>query len=421
VALVKAMRGTATMTSAGQSTPLAAEAWLPAGAVVRTAERSFVRLVFLDKSQMNIGPATEMRIERFGGGDAGVIDLVKGQIRSKVSKDYLQQQDKDRSKLFIKTPNAVMGVRGTDFMVSTNGTTTATVLFEGEVVFNRLTLGDTLSPRALEAVVEGPGTVRMQPGEFSVLSPGATQPTVPAVLNVQQLEKMESNGDFAAQATAAPAPTSDRSVVPPGLSGTVASNLPSALQAEVAQLTGNGVIAAVEPISPTGAASGYSQGELVKPANGSYLHIASGTVIAPPKDAVFDANSNSFLPPATTGKIAADGSYQPPRNVTITDAGNVLVQTGTRTFEVRLPGTVMGKTITLGDVMTAASAAAASPDGAATLANAVQAPRPAPFPGTTPPGAPLKEAPTLCSTCGGAIPGNAASVIEQTTVVFRPR
>src|SRR5690606_31022450 len=137
VAVVKLLKGEVDVLNMGKTTKLKAEDWVEAGAVVKTAEKSFVKLVFIDKSQMNIGPNSEMKIESFSGKDAGVIDLVKGKIRSQVTKDYLQMKDKDRSKLFIKTENAVMGVRGTDFMISTNGKNTSVVLFEGEVVFNK--------------------------------------------------------------------------------------------------------------------------------------------------------------------------------------------------------------------------------------------------------------------------------------------
>ncbi len=167
VAVVKMLRGQVSVVLNGKSTALAAEEWVPSGAVVKTADKSFVRLVFIDKSQMNIGPNSEMKIEQFGGGDAGVIDLVKGKIRSQVSKDYLQQKDKEKSKMFIKTPNAVMGIRGTDFLISTNGYNSSAVLFEGEVVFNKVENAAMreINTDALEAAVDR--GVRIFPGEFS--------------------------------------------------------------------------------------------------------------------------------------------------------------------------------------------------------------------------------------------------------------
>jgi hypothetical protein len=119
VAIVKLLKGEVDVLTLGKTTKLKVEDWVEDGSVVKTGEKSFVKLVFIDKSQMNIGPGSEMKIEKFGEKDSGVIDLVKGKIRSQVTKDYLQM-DRNKSKLFIKTPNAVMGVRGTDFLISTN-------------------------------------------------------------------------------------------------------------------------------------------------------------------------------------------------------------------------------------------------------------------------------------------------------------
>src|SRR6476619_7588686 len=106
VAVVKLLKGDVDILTLGKTSKLKVEDWVEDGSVVKTAEKSFVKLVFIDKSQMNIGPSSEMKIEKFGDKDSGVIDLVKGKIRSQVTKDYLQM-DRNKSKLFIKTPNAV--------------------------------------------------------------------------------------------------------------------------------------------------------------------------------------------------------------------------------------------------------------------------------------------------------------------------
>ena len=203
VAQVKMLRGEASLKNGGK---LVQDQWVSSGVVIVTAEKSFVRLMFIDKSQMNIGPNSEMKIEQFGGGDAGVIDLVKGKIRSQVSKDYLQQKDKDKSKMFIKTPNAVMGIRGTDFMISTNGINTSAVLFEGEVVFEKMSPSEArgINTDRLEAVVDR--GVRIMPGEFSVVDASRPNPTVPTLLNVQQMENLEKNQDFSCLLYTSPSP-----------------------------------------------------------------------------------------------------------------------------------------------------------------------------------------------------------------------
>ncbi len=319
VAVVKLLKGEVDVLMMGKTLKLKTEDWVEEGSVVKTGEKSFVKLMFIDKSQMNIGPSSEMKIEKFGDKDSGVIDLVKGKIRSQVTKDYLQM-NKDKSKLFIKTPNAVMGVRGTDFLISTNGQTTSTVLFEGAVSFNKLeNRGETNSNRLEDIVDRG---VNIQPGEFSVADQIHPLPTVPSVLNVNQREALEKNVNF--DSTRTPGNSSstaaEKSIVPPGLTGQAVSNDSSTLKTEIAN------VASAEP-PKTGDAQGFVAGDSIKPTNGSFLHLDSGVIIPPPPGSVFDPNTNSYIPTGTSGTVSSSGDYVPPANVEITADGKILVAT----------------------------------------------------------------------------------------------
>ncbi|MDA8793516.1 FecR family protein [Bacteriovoracaceae bacterium] len=118
-ALVKIVKGKAFKVINGKQSPIKKKEWLKEGTTVKTEAKSFVRLVYTDKSTMNVGPKSEMKIEQFDNKEPGMINVIKGKIRSKVSKDYLKI-DKKRSKLLVRTPSAVMGVRGTEFVVSSN-------------------------------------------------------------------------------------------------------------------------------------------------------------------------------------------------------------------------------------------------------------------------------------------------------------
>ncbi|MES2527411.1 MAG: FecR family protein [Bdellovibrionota bacterium] len=317
VAIVKLLKGEVDVLTLGKTMKLKVEDWVEEGAVVKTAEKSFVKLVFIDKSQMNIGPGSEMKIEKFGDKDSGVIDLVKGKIRSQVTKDYLQM-DRNKSKLFIKTANAVMGVRGTDFLISTNGQTTSTVLFEGAISFNKLdNRGETNSNRLEDIVDRG---VNIQPGEFSVADKVHPLPTVPAVLNVGQREALEKNETF--DADRAPGNSSakvqEKSIVPPGLTGDAVSNDTSALKTEIAKA------GSVAPVA-NGSAQGFETAEQVKPTNGAFLHVDSGVIIAPPPGSVFDPITNTYIASGSAGTVSSTGEYIPPKNVEITANGTILV------------------------------------------------------------------------------------------------
>ena len=125
VAIVKIKKGSAIVVNVdGSKVELKKGQWIEQGSVVKTQKRSFVKLSFIDKSTVNVGPSSEMKIERFSNDEAGVLNVISGKIRSKVSKNYLKMK-KGQSKLFVKSKSAVMGIRGTDFVFSTNKKTGA--------------------------------------------------------------------------------------------------------------------------------------------------------------------------------------------------------------------------------------------------------------------------------------------------------
>lgn len=325
VAVVKILKGEVEVLTMGKTSKLKVQDWVEDGSVVKTAEKSFVKLIFIDKSQMNIGPGSEMKIEKFSGKDSGVIDLVKGKIRSQVTKDYLQIE-RDKSKLFIKTKNAVMGVRGTDFIIATNGKSTSTVLFEGAIAFNHLENRGELDTSNLEEIVNR--GVSMYPGEFSVVDGRNSQPTIPSLINIQQREVLEKSQNFEGDRSPQNSEKVEvkKGVVPDGLSGKAVGNDASVLKKEIA------ISNVIKPTVGEGKKpaslnpNSYTQGGRFKPTNGSFLHVDSGVIIAPPPQSVYDPNTNTYIP-SGGGTVSSNGTYVPPSNMEITNDGKVLVST----------------------------------------------------------------------------------------------
>lgn len=320
VAKVKMIRGDVKILTLGKTEALKLDADVEAGSVIKTSEKSVVKLRFTDDSQMNIGPLSEMKIEQFSSEDPGIIDLVKGQIRSQVTKDY-HKIKKGGSKLFIKTPNAVMGVRGTEFAITSHGDNTVVLLVEGTVVFNNQSeVGVSTSERLESIVNEGE---KLQGGQFSAVQ-GNTSPTIPSTLSPKQMEALEKNPDFENERL--PQSTEDsakKSVVPEGLNGQVVSNDPETLNKEIAEVASMNTDPKTEVTDKN--PEGYIQGDKVKPANGSFVHLDSGLIIPPGPGAVFDKNTNSYIASAENGSVSSDGNYQPPRNVEITSDGKIFV------------------------------------------------------------------------------------------------
>ena len=75
--------------------------WAKEGSTLSTGQKSFVKLLFKDKSQMNVGPLSRMQIERFSAKKSNVIKLIKGHLRAKISKNYMEEK-KTPLKLFVK-------------------------------------------------------------------------------------------------------------------------------------------------------------------------------------------------------------------------------------------------------------------------------------------------------------------------------
>jgi len=269
--------------------------WFKEGTQLRTEEKSFVKLLFVDKSQMNLGPSSQMKIDTFPKNDPGIVTLVKGQLRSKVTKNYMDMDKKDKSKLFIKTKTAAMGVRGTDFQVNYNpeNNFTSLVTFEGAVAMASLDVLDGRNPasfvdqRALERIVSSDQAVTVTRGQFSGASPETGSATIPVKINPIQLESMEKDESGTAETPVVQAPAQPkRSIVPPGVSGAAFSNKPKV----EAQVGAN--VAKQAAKNAKAVTQGFANSTKVnKAASGAVVDVATGKLLLPPKNAPIDPNT----------------------------------------------------------------------------------------------------------------------------------
>jgi hypothetical protein len=346
-AVVKLIRGEAFVHTGNQKTKLKVNDWIDSGTTIQTSAKSFLKIVFIDKSQMNIGASSEVKVEKFHSKDAGVIDLVRGKIRSQVTKDYLQIDGKNKSKLFIKTPNAVMGIRGTDFLITTTGKNTAAILFEGSVVFNRLDDRKLTDSAKLDDIVDQ--GVRMFPGEFSAVGEKGA-PTIPALLNVQQKIKLESNKSFVKNTKSI---VSKRSIVPEGLSRKTVSSKPT-IDSKKGSADGR---ASNNPNS-------FVKNGKVKPMNGSFVLVDTAQIVQPGNGAIFDEASNTYVASNEVGELKEDGTFVVSNDVKIQSDTTIVsldtsrdIDTGVKIDPTVIdPGTVIGSS-TGPKVETAASGA----------------------------------------------------------------
>jgi len=309
----------------GKTEDLKRNMWLPEGAQVETQKGSFAKLLFIDKSSINVGPDSKMKIETFPKDKAGIISLVKGKIRSKVTKNYMDNTETNKSKLFVKTKTAAMGVRGTDFQVSFNEENTATslVTFEGAVAMGQIN-GDLggFDQSKLEGIVSSDQAVMVRRGQFSGASPKQDKVTAPTKISPVQLETLQKNevpgmntsakasgGNGASNTPAAQVAKGPskkyRSVVPPGMDAKAVANTSNSLASAISKVAG-----------PENAPAPVSAPALTEapaadaPKAGGFIDIDNALYIPPPPGSTFDANAGVYVPPADVGHVdPATGNY----------------------------------------------------------------------------------------------------------------
>ncbi len=327
------VKGDVSYTVEGKTQKVKRNQWLPEGAEVETQKGSFAKLMFIDRSSINVGPASKMKIETFPQDKAGIISLVKGKIRSKVTKNYMNNSETDKSKLFIKTKTAAMGVRGTDFQVSFNedNDSTSLVTFEGAVAMGQIN-GDLgrFDQSKLESIVSSTSAVMVRRGQFSGASPKQEKVTAPTKISPVQLETLEKNevpglktsaeasgGNGASNTPAAEVakgPTKKyRSIVPPGMDAKEVANTSSSLESAITQVAGPQVSAVVAPETaaapeaPTLEAAVNLDNAAPKP--GGFVDIETAQYIQPPEGSVYDANAEVYTMDADQGYVDASGNY----------------------------------------------------------------------------------------------------------------
>ena len=327
--------------------------WLAEGTTVKTSAKSFVKLLFIDKSQMNLGPKSEMKITTFPKKKAGIITLMQGQLRSKVTKDYMGIQNKNKSKLFIKTKTAAMGVRGTDFQVSFNrkNLRTALVTFEGAVAMAQIQ--DTMknirvNQRNLELIVSSDHSVIVRQGQYSGVSPKQLRATTPVKINPGQLKVMEKNDGSQVNNSAkksnqnvkkqALKKRNFRNVVPPGVNAKAVASKTDNLNKAVATTLGTRMVKQIDAkvraeLNQTAASAPPPEGMMnrvtgqMAPTAGGYVDLKTALYIPPPKGSSYDPNTETYIPPKGMGGFdAKSGRYVEPAGMKLTDEGKFVAK-----------------------------------------------------------------------------------------------
>ena len=115
---VKVVRGQVTIERAGAAAPAAVGARLQAADVVKTGADGSVGITMNDDSLLSAGPNSVLTLERFvldESTNQGRFDASLGRGSLAVISGRIAKQSRDA--MTVRTPSAVLGVRGTEFVV----------------------------------------------------------------------------------------------------------------------------------------------------------------------------------------------------------------------------------------------------------------------------------------------------------------
>jgi len=154
---------------------------------VITGKDARAKIVMVDNNEINVSPDSQIEIQSYefdpnGGKKDVLLNVIYGKVRSKVEQKY----DGKTSKFQIKTPSAVAGVRGTDFMVgfSRREGSSQVVTFTGRVEFGIPGPGGTIA-----------NPVFVTPGMTAAVNAAGAAPSAPAPMPKEELAKMDKDSN----------------------------------------------------------------------------------------------------------------------------------------------------------------------------------------------------------------------------------
>ena len=314
---------------------LANDSWVLKNSILETAKGSVVKLIFVDQSRVTLGPNSKLEIGKFVQNEAGILSVMKGQLKATVLKNALDTGDKN--KLYIKTQTAAMGVRGTEFMVMYNHNIhkTSVLTFSGEVMMTQIPneMGLKMPPAQLSILLDKAEAVSIKPGQYA----GTNDIGRPIKINPAQFQTLKGASMFEESRKIASEAKSYQSKVPPNIDAKTFINQNSELEQSMKNALGetkfedidNTVRLTIENEKKDAAvapAEGFYNPDTNEfaPMAGGFVDIEKGVYVAPPADSEYDPNTDTYIVPTSHGTYdEANGGFQAPVNYQMNEDGTI--------------------------------------------------------------------------------------------------
>lgn len=281
---------------------------------ILTRKKSFVQIRLDDGSLINIGPESKMIVSEMDTKGNGVVDLLKGKVRYDIKQNY-----EGNKKFFVRSRNAALGVRGTEFETIYNpeNRITSLLTYTGEVamvktednqdhsqtnlkrakrrvknVGNKIILEEepSLKPtttKDLEEVFKNEKPVLVKRGQFSQTIKKTDNVSLPVKISPVQLNALFVNSEFE---EADPDKVKKANV-----------------DSSTAQLS---IKPAEQEVPPEGVYN--SEKKIYAPKAGGFIDRETGIYVPPSADALFDQNNKVYVASNVGDIDETTGTYVPP-------------------------------------------------------------------------------------------------------------
>jgi hypothetical protein len=278
---------------------------IPAKAFVQSQEKSFAIILFQDKTKLTLGPKSKIQVVNPSTDkDPGIINLLQGQIRNKITKPG------KLNKYFVNSKAAAIGVRGTEFIAIYNPITNSLTSggFSGTVAIGPSIEGELTVSNANNTIKDGGENMYfLKAKHFSSVqkTEEGLKISAPRKLSPLQYNQLKNNEepDFSSSsAIVARRPEKKRTTSLPNVSEKVQNTSFS-----------------IPDINSTEAVVGENSRKQLP--SGSFVDLNSGAIIPPPPGSEYDPNSGTYIIDSSFGSVSADGSYVPPEGMSINNEG----------------------------------------------------------------------------------------------------
>ena len=298
---------------------------LPEDTSIVTEDKSIVKIVFPDKSSVNIGPNSKLLVAKIPKKKANMLNLLNGAIKSAVEKE----SEKSGNKMIIKTRSAVMGVRGTKFQTIYNpvNKNTSLVTIEGKVAMAKV----AKTPVVKEVTQKTTSSAAEKTANNEIVKKQIVKKTVTRVATpeqeLEQLDKVldtskdvvEVNpGRFAGVVENADRPTSPVKIAPKQYDALAKSMDSKKTAEEVMKVDLEESSSELVNESTAEATSDVAKatGKEIALRPGGYVDFETGLYVAPPADSKLDKVTGTFEAKEDIGSVdATTGDYVPPKGV----------------------------------------------------------------------------------------------------------